>query len=411
VVDLACSIEIALVLALLAAAYALRVALSGPARFDRVKRDQGSALFGARVMQMGYWGLDPIGRALAALGVSANVVSASSLVFGVAAGAGLAMGHFGVAAALALVSALSDALDGMVARYTGTASNSGEILDAAVDRYVEFAFLGGLVIHDRDHLPRMALALAAILGSFMVSYATAKAEAMGVPAPRGAMRRPERAMYLTLGAACCPFAALWVAQGGPSWAGELPMVAATALVAIVGNVSAVRRLASVAAAARVHEPPDVVAIASRRRGLLATFGRHQVGSVVATLIDFAIMSALVSGLGMPPALATGIGAAAGGVTNFTLGRRWIFRASRAPAGMQAWRYALVSLVSLSLNAAGEYVLHDRFGVQYLLARVIISICVSVCWNFPLQRTFVYGRGQPQATRSPALSTRATPDPR
>jgi CDP-diacylglycerol--glycerol-3-phosphate 3-phosphatidyltransferase len=411
VVDLACSIEIVLVLGLLMAAYAVRVALSGAASFDRVKRDKGSALFGARAMQMGYWGLDPIGRALAALGVSANAVSASSLVFGVGAGVGLATGHFGIAAMLALVSALCDALDGMVARQTGTASNSGEVLDAAVDRYVEFAFLGGLVLHDRDHLQAMALALAAILGSFMVSYSTAKAEAMGVPAPRGAMRRPERAMYLTLGAACCPFAAWWVNGGGHSaWIAEAPMTAATALVAVVGNVSAVRRLASVAAALRARTPQDLVT-APPKQGLLATFGRHQVGSVVATLVDFGIMSALVSGFELPAALATGIGAAAGGVTNFTLGRHWIFRARDARAATQAWRYALVSLVSLLLNAAGEYVLHDRLGVQYLLARVLVSISVSVCWNFPLQRGFVYRQGQPQTAPSPPLSVHATPDPR
>jgi len=393
VVDLACSIEIALVLVLVMAGYAVRVASSGAASFDRVKRDKGSALFGASAMQMGYWGLDPIGRALAAGGVSANLVSVCSLVFGLGAGAAMAIGHFGVGAALAVVSALCDALDGMLARHTATASDSGEVLDAAVDRYVEFAFLAGLVIHDRDHPLRMALALAAILGSFMVSYATAKAEGMGVPAPRGAMRRPERAMYLTLGAACCPFAALWAARGGPSWTSEAPMIAAVALVAVVGNASAVRRLASVAAALRAREEKKVEA-PSPRQGLMATFGRHQIGAVVATLVDFTVMSVLVSGFEVAPALATAVGAATGGVTNFTLGRRWIFGATGAPAAPQAWRYALVSLVSLSLNAGGEYALHDRLGIQYVLARVLVAVGVSVCWNFPLQRRFVYHQGQP-----------------
>ena len=64
-VDLACSGGRALILVLLAGAYAGRVALRGAASFDRVKRDKGSALFGASAMQMGYWGIDPIGRGLA----------------------------------------------------------------------------------------------------------------------------------------------------------------------------------------------------------------------------------------------------------------------------------------------------------------------------------------------------------
>ena len=249
-VDLVCSVGLVLVLVVLGGAYAVRVATSGAASFDRVKRDKGSALFGAGAMQMGYWGLDPIGRGLARAGVSANFISTTSLVLGLGAAAGLALGHFGVAAALAVVSSVCDALDGMVARQTRTASDSGEVLDATIDRYVEFTFLGGLAIYDHDRPLRLTIALAAILGSFMVSYATAKGEAMGVEVPRGAMRRPERAVYLTLGAALCPFAALWAAHGGAAWMSEAPMISATTLVAVIGNVSAVRRLRAVARALR-----------------------------------------------------------------------------------------------------------------------------------------------------------------
>jgi putative flippase GtrA len=131
---------------------------------------------------------------------------------------------------------------------------------------------------------------------------------------------------------------------------------------------------------------------------------------VATLVDFMIMCALVSFVRVPAAIATAIGATAGGVTNFTLGRHWIFRASDAPARAQAWRYAFVSLVSLSLNAGGEYVLHDRLDVHYLLARILVAIGVSVCWNFPLQRDFVYRQGQPRQAISPEISARATTNP-
>lgn len=249
-VDLACSAGLVAILAVLVASYAVRVVSSGAASFDRVKRDKGSLLFGASAMQMGYWGIDPIGRFLVAAGVSANAISTSSLLLGLAAAVALAFGHFGVAAAFAVVSALCDALDGMVARQTKTASDSGEVLDATVDRYVEFTFLGGLAIHDHENPLWLGMALAAILGSFMVSYATAKGEAMGVAPPRGAMRRPERAAYLTMGALLCPFTALWAAKGGPSWVSEAPMMLATALVAVVGNVSAVRRLTSIARSLR-----------------------------------------------------------------------------------------------------------------------------------------------------------------
>jgi CDP-diacylglycerol---glycerol-3-phosphate 3-phosphatidyltransferase len=257
VVDLTCSVGLTLLLMLLAGAYLVRVAFSGAASFDRVRRDKGSALLGMSAMQMGYWGLDPVGRGLASLGVSANSISATSLLLGLGAAAALAAGHFGVAAVLATFGALGDALDGMVARYTKTASDSGEVLDASIDRYVEFTFLGGLAIYDHDRPLRLAVALAAILGSFMVSYATAKSEAMAVLVPRGSMRRPERAAYLTLAAALCPFTALWASRGGPSWVAEAPMIFATTLVAVVGNVSAVRRLRAVARSLRARDARQV----------------------------------------------------------------------------------------------------------------------------------------------------------
>ena len=82
---------------------------------------------------------------------------------------------------------------------TGVSSDAGEVLDAAVDRYVEFFFLGGLMIYYRDIAALLILTLFALVGSFMVSYSSAKAEALHVPAPKGSMRRPERAVYLTAG--------------------------------------------------------------------------------------------------------------------------------------------------------------------------------------------------------------------
>jgi putative flippase GtrA len=134
-------------------------------------------------------------------------------------------------------------------------------------------------------------------------------------------------------------------------------------------------------------------------GLLATFGRHQVGSLVATAVDFGTMTLLVSGLGVPPALATAVGATLGGVTNFLLGRFWIFAADKDPAAGQAGRYLFVSGASLGLNVGGEYVLHDLLGIQYLLARVLIAIAVSVLWNFPVQRAFVYRQALSHGPRS------------
>lgn len=126
-----------------------------------------------------------------------------------------------------------------------------------------------------------------------------------------------------------------------------------------------------------------------RRGL-ALVGRHQIGSAIATAVDFTTMVLLVrlSGLGAP--LAAVSGASVGAIINFNLGRRWIFRATTAPMAAQALRYALVSAASAGLNGLGELALSGRGHVHYVAARAIVAVAVSLAWNLPLQRRFVFG---------------------
>jgi CDP-diacylglycerol---glycerol-3-phosphate 3-phosphatidyltransferase len=272
--DCASSLVLVLVALGAAIAYAARASRSGPVRFGRVDRAGGSALLGKGLMQAGYFALRPIGRACVAAGVGANAVSWSSLAFGAAAGVALAVGHYGVGAFLGALSSLCDALDGMIAREAGSASDSGEVLDAAVDRYAELFFLGGIAFHERDRALTVGLALGAIAGAVMVSYSTAKAEALHVVPPRSAMRRQERSVYLVLGTALSPIVgAVGHRLGLAPWVGGVPLLAALALVAVVGNASAVRRLHAVARA--VRNPEGARARARTRRGTGGARGREE----------------------------------------------------------------------------------------------------------------------------------------
>ena len=44
---------------------------------------------------------------------------------------------------------------------------------------------------------------------------------------------------------------------------------------------------------------------------------------------------------------------------------------------------------IGVNALGEYGLHDRLGLHYFLARAIVAVAVSLLWNFPMHRYFVF----------------------
>lgn len=187
--------------------------------------------------------IDQVARLLVARGISANAVTIGSLVLAASAASALAVGWFGCAALAGTASVLGDALDGAIARRTRSASVGGALLDASSDRYGEFLLLGGLAIYFRDHIAALVLTLGAMVGSFMVSYGSAKAEALRVPVPGGLMRRPERAMCLCAGmTVTAPLS--WLAGSGdlPAWTARAPVFAALGLLAFVANASAIARL-------------------------------------------------------------------------------------------------------------------------------------------------------------------------
>jgi len=259
--DLACSFTVLLFAAMVAVAFAF--AAITHARRAALEAQHRSITLPRIASIMTHWALDPLVRALIAADVSANTITGASLVAGLVAGLALAAGHFGVAAALLVAASLGDALDGLVARGGHSESPAGALFDASVDRYGEFFSLGGLAIYFRESGPLLALVLSALMGSFMVSYGSAKAEALRVPVPPGAMRRAERATCLCLGTTLVPIAgAISTACDAPTWLEYAPLVLALVLIGGAANVSAVRRIRAIAA--RVSPAADAaVARASR----------------------------------------------------------------------------------------------------------------------------------------------------
>ncbi len=205
----------------LIAVYGIRVATRGHARSERVDGVGGTALMGREIMDATYWGIAPIVRGLVAIGATPNSLTWSALFTGAGAGVALGFGWFGLATLFATISVVCDILDGQVARMTKTGSNKGELLDAAVDRYTEFFYLAGVAFAVHDSAWMLAIVMSAVLASFMVSYASAKAEALQVKPPRGLMRRHERSTYLIVGAGATAIAGGMIHTRWP----DVPVVA------------------------------------------------------------------------------------------------------------------------------------------------------------------------------------------
>ncbi len=221
------------------AAYAVSLAIFGRPSVERLDNEPGTVLLGRFPIEAFHWAARGVGRALVRTGVSPDFLTIVSVVVAALAVPLAAKGRFEAAGVLFALGSVFDALDGIVARSRGAASDAGEMLDATVDRYADALGFIGLAIFYRDSDWRLAVVIAALVGSMMVSYVRAKGEALGISLPPGLMRRPERIAYLTLALLLGPTVSSWLVPNDPSRPVTLLVVA---LIAVLSNISALRLL-------------------------------------------------------------------------------------------------------------------------------------------------------------------------
>ncbi len=153
--------------------------------------------------------MKPVGSTLARSGVSANAITVGGLLLQLAAAALILDGRLLVAGAVATAAALSDALDGAVAKAQGTGSVFGALIDSTTDRlsdallFLPIAWLYGVAPPgDKSGQEWVAaLSLAVMVVSFLVSYVKARAEGLGFECNMGIIERAERLILMILGLA------------------------------------------------------------------------------------------------------------------------------------------------------------------------------------------------------------------
>ena len=133
-----------------------------------------------------------------------------------------------------VVGSVLDILDGALARVGGKQTQFGAFLDSTLDRVGEGLMLGAIALvfmRDGQELA-LALAVAAIGGSFLVPYARAKAEGLGIKGDVGIGSRAERVTLIAVGLALAPWGVL-------PWA--LGVLALTAWFTVLQRILHVRR--------------------------------------------------------------------------------------------------------------------------------------------------------------------------
>lgn len=162
-------------------------------------------MFGASIGRLAQRIIDAIVRWLAHGHINPNILTVIGVSLNVGCGLLFGMGRFFSAGIALIVANLFDMLDGQVARLSGRVTRFGGFLDSSLDRLSDMViFVGLMVFYARDiqshSTLNVFLAGAGLMGSVMVSYASARAESLIPKCDVGFLRRPERVVLFIIGA-------------------------------------------------------------------------------------------------------------------------------------------------------------------------------------------------------------------
>ena len=179
-----------------------------------------------------------------------NAISLTGFVLNVVA-AVLVTQRLWVLAGLAfIVGSVMDTLDGRYSRMSGKGTMFGAFLDSTLDRIEEGVVLTAVAWYfaDTGHAIPAAACVLAVLGSLIVSYTRARAEALGVECKVGIATRPVRVVILSIG--------LVFAKGAGIFDVELLAPAIYAMAALTA-ITVVQRVWHVRGELRALDGPEV----------------------------------------------------------------------------------------------------------------------------------------------------------
>lgn len=148
-----------------------------------------------------YYLTQPVVWLLAKTPVTPGAITWFGFLLAAGAAALIATGHLFAAGFIVLLAGFFDILDGALARYTNRTTHFGAVLDSTLDRLAEAVLLLGILfLYAREQLVAEILLVGiALLGSLLVSYIRARAEALGIKCQVGLFTRAERVIVLALG--------------------------------------------------------------------------------------------------------------------------------------------------------------------------------------------------------------------
>jgi len=162
-----------------------------------------------QVRKSAYYLTEPAVQFLARRHITPTTLTLTGFVITLGAAALIATGYLFIAGFVVLVAGFFDMLDGALARRTNQVTRFGAVLDSVLDRVSDAVLLLGILVFylffgDRSTVGILVVCLA-LIGSPLVSYIRARAEALGLECQVGLFTRAERVIVLAVGLWLSPF--------------------------------------------------------------------------------------------------------------------------------------------------------------------------------------------------------------
>lgn len=215
--------------------------------------------------------IEPVAALLVRLRINPNILTTIGTVASIAGGLAFALGRIRTGGLIIGLSAIFDVLDGVVARRSGQATIFGAFYDSTLDRVADGAVLGGILYffatsQAHSNAVMVAVSITGLIGTFLVSYTRARAEALGIDAKVGFMQRPERVILISV-----PQAFFGLAFNG------LLLITVVAILTVSAWATAIHRVLYVRRATQTAAPTTIRVINEKKK-LSARFASRRAQS-------------------------------------------------------------------------------------------------------------------------------------
>lgn len=186
-----------------------------------------------QVRKSAYYLTEPAVRLLARTHITPTTLTWLGFSITLGAAALIATGHLFIAGFVVIVAGFFDMLDGALARHTNQVTRFGAVLDSVLDRLSDAVPLLGILVfylffRDQSTVEILLVCLA-LIGSPLVSYIRARAEALGLECQVGLFTRAERVIVLAVGLLLSQFV-------------DYALIIALAVIAVFSFITAGQRL-------------------------------------------------------------------------------------------------------------------------------------------------------------------------